>query len=199
MIVKHKMTGSATALSTFCIVCCVVSGCQAGGGVIETFDRSSGLTIVTDRMPAVFARTQGRYSRSARDYLYLGPVEVNERGIREYHLWVGVASTLDKDFLAAELTEPRTLVLDIGGAPVEFELRRWNDRLPRLAGQHIYEPPVAPSFTFSARMTLDQLELISSSPLVGAWIVSDQTSTVRYSLWAESPSWPAFSTYAGIR
>lgn len=176
-----------------------VAGCQVGGGIVERLDRQSGLTVVTEPAPAVFARTQGQLSRSARDYLYLGPVEVNERGLRQYYLWVGMASTIDRAFLAADETEPEVLLVEIDGVPIEFELDSWDDRLPRLAGRIVYDTVVTPSRRLAARVTLDQLALISGGAIDRVRITSGETPTVEYFLWEASAVWPGFSAYAGIR
>jgi len=177
----------------------LLSGCQSTGGVLERLDTTSGLTIVTEPAAAVFARTQGQFSRSARDYLYLGPVEVNERGLREHYWWVGLASTIDRDYLAANAATPSRLVIEVDGVPVEFELVPWDARVPRLAGRSIYDPVVAPAVVLAARLTLDQLALVAGARVDSVRIGADDGSTDEYFLWDEDATWPAFASFAGIR
>lgn len=176
-----------------------VAGCQAAGDVIERLDEDTGLTVVTDTAITVFARTQGQFSRSARDYLYLGPVEVNERGVLEYYFWVGLASTIDRAVSAAGSPAPELMVFDVGDAPVEFELQIWDQRVPRLAGSAIYDPVVRPIRIFAARVTLDQVELIAESEIDRVRIVTSNMPTVEYFLWQESAWWPDFARHAGLR
>jgi len=77
-----------------------VAACAGQSALLETLDERTGMTIVRSREPLVFARTEPRYSRSARDYVYLGPLATNRQGVREHYLWVGIATTLDRGFIA---------------------------------------------------------------------------------------------------
>jgi hypothetical protein len=186
-------------LPTSVLCAALLVGCQSTGSVNEVLDTQSGLTLVTDSELAVFARTQGQYSRSARDYLYLAPVEVNERGLRQYYLWIGLASTIDREFLAVDGMESDLLVLDIDGAPMEFELAAWDERLPQLAGRVIYEPAVAPASVMTARVTLDQLTRITEAEVDEISVGNQQNVSIAYSIWRGHAAWPAFLDRAGGR
>jgi hypothetical protein len=179
----------------FLVVCIAVSACQGGGGTVERLDSQSGLTIVTDREPVAFARTETRFSRSARDYVYLGPVELNERGAREYYLWVGIASTIDRNYLAAEATIPDLLYLNLAGEPMEFELTPWDERISQLARRTIYEPAVAPTVVLAARVTLDQLMRIAEAKPESIRIAGRDAPTMEYLLWNETSRWTAFASF----
>ena len=138
----------------------VTAACQSTGNTYERFDERSGTTWVVGDAPLVFARTEPRYSRSARDYVYLGPVEVNRRGTREQFLWVGVATTLDRGFLAPEISDPDRIVVMVGGEPVELLLEPWSRRVPALEAIAVYEPSVRPRLQLAARTTRDQLSML---------------------------------------
>jgi hypothetical protein len=175
----------------------LVGGCQSGGSVIERLDTGSGLTFVTDPALAVYARTETRLSRSARDYIYLGPVEINERGLREYFLWVGIGSTIDRDYLAGEASVPDVLYIDLEGAPVEFELIPWDERVPRLAGSQVYDPAVKLGRVMAARVTLDQISLIADGRPDSVRVARGGGATVDYFLWGDRAEWSAFLRNAG--
>jgi hypothetical protein len=172
-----------------------VAGCLSSGGTVERLDSQSGLTIVTDREPVAFARTDNRFSRSARDYLYIGPVELNERGAREYYLWVGVASTIDRNYLAGETTIPDFLYLDVAGAPMEFELKLWDERVSQLARRTIYESAVAPAVVLAARVTLDQLMLISEAKPESLRVAMRNATAIEYILWSDASRWATFAGF----
>ena len=192
------MTPGATYRSarfrvTLVLISIAITACQSNG-VVETLDARSGLTIVTEKAPVIYARTLSQFSRSARDYLYLGPVEINERGVREYYLWIGMASTIDRAYLVVESSEPGLMILDVPGDPLEFELGAWDERVPRLAGREIYDPAVTPARVYSARVTHDQIALIASSKPERVLMLGEQTSPTEYFLWEEGPEWPSYST-----
>jgi hypothetical protein len=176
-----------------------VTACQSAKPLIDGLDAQSGLTVVADDSPAVFARTLGQFSRSARDYVYLGPVDINERGVHEYYLWVGMASTIDRDFLAAELQVPTVLILEIDGVPMEFELKSRDERLPRLAGRSLYAPAVLPWQELAARVTLNQLALMLNAKIDSVRVGTDAGSTIEYVRWDDSPTWSTFAEHARLR
>jgi hypothetical protein len=171
------------------------AACQSGGGVVERLDRDSGLTIVTDPEWLVFARTEGRYSRSARDYVYLAPMEINERGARQYYLWVGIASTIDRPFLEASIMTPDTLFLELAGAPVEFELKPWDEALPPLSAFEAYDAPVTPTIVLVARITVDQLLLLAGQELPGIRVAARDAPSTEYVLWEQRSPWTTFANY----
>lgn len=195
---RHVAELRSSARAVLGLALILTGGCQSTGSVIERLDTSSGLTFVTDPALGVYARTETRFSRSARDYIYLGPVEVNERGRREYYLWVGIASTIDRDFLAGESSVPDILYVDLRGAPMEFELTPWDQRMPRLAGRRIYDPAVTPGRIMAARVTRDQISLISEGRPERVRVARTDEPTIEYFLWGDQVEWPAFLRNAGI-
>jgi len=173
----------------------LLGGCQTAG-VTEWLDRDSGLTLATDRVPAAFARTDSRVSRSARDYVYVGPVEVNERGSRQYYLWVGIASTVDRDHIPDPPGPPDFLYFDVDGAPLELPLDSWSERLPRLEGRTVYHPVIEPALVLAARVTLDQLDLIRQAAPDGLRLAEEGQPSLEYVRWSDGTLWPAFVDYA---
>lgn len=144
------------------IAAAVLAGCSAGGR-LEQLDEQSGATIVRGPSVLVYARTEPRYSRSARDYVYLGPVETNRQGAREYFLWVGVATTIDRGFIAPEAPQPRTLYIEVRGEPIELPLKAWHELVPTGFKKPMYSTTVPLREELAARVTLQQLALIGSA------------------------------------
>ena len=144
------------------IVAGVLAGCTSGGR-LEQLDERSGATIVRGPDVLVYARTEPRFSRSARDYLYLGPVETNRQGVREYFLWVGVATTIDRGFIAPDAQEPHTLYVEIQGEPIELPLKAWHELLPTGLTKPMYSTTVPVREELAARVTLQQLVLIGGA------------------------------------
>jgi len=128
-------------------------------------DERTGMTLVRGPEPLVFARSEPRYSRSGRDYIYLGPVQTNRQGVREYYLWVGVATTLDRGFLAPQANMPQTLFLDLRGEPIELKLRPWSEVMEPGRRRRDYRASVPLVAELAARVTLQQLTLLDAAPL----------------------------------
>jgi hypothetical protein len=143
-----------------------IAGCGAPFTALERLDERAGLMLSRAGEALVFARTERRYSRSGRDYLYIGPVEVNRQGVREYFLWVGVASTLDRAFIAAPAAAaPRTLVIVVDGEPLELPLLPWHELVRTSEVRPVYATAVPLSVELGARVTLQQLALFDRAPL----------------------------------
>ena len=171
----------------------LAAGCHGGAGLAR-LDEKTGITVVTDRAPIVFARTEARYSRSQRDYLYLGPVETNRQGLREYYLWVGVGTTIDRGYFAPPAATPQTLYVDVRGEVMELKLLPWQEREPALA-HALYKTPVQLRSQLAARVTLNQLDILAHESIESVRVTSSGGSagdTERYTRWDAAPTWPKF-------
>lgn len=158
-----------------------------GGGrsaVVEQLDERAGLMLRRGRATLVFARTEPRYSRSARDYLYLGPLETNRQGVREYYLWVGVASTLDRGFIAPDAELPQTLYATVDGEPMELPLKPLAELVRRTGTAPIYATAVPVRAELAARVTLQQLALLDAAALEAIGVASPPGPQRAYVRWA---------------
>jgi hypothetical protein len=171
----------------------VVAGCQGTAQLVpERFDENTGITYWSAGRPMVFARQAGQYSRSARDYAYIGPVETNRQGIREYYLWVGVGSTLDRDYLALPSEVPNVLFLLVKGELMELKLLPWSLGLPGLDASLVYDTRVDLDARLVARLTRDQLVLLARESSETLRFGRDDGRSDRYELWRSSPVWDDF-------
>jgi hypothetical protein len=169
----------------------LLAGCAHDAALIERLD-ASGVTIARDAAPLVFARTESRYSRSARDYLYLGPVETNRQGVRDYYLWVGIATTLDRGFIAPTVETPHMLYLNVQDEPIELPLRPWSEVLPDGGLEPLYETGVDTNTALAARVTLQQLELFATEALASVTTAAPNGDTREYFRWEQRQSWLDF-------
>jgi hypothetical protein len=181
------------------ILAAVLAGC-AGGGRLEQLDEQSGATIVRGPAVLVYARTEPRYSRSARDYVYLGPVETNRQGVREYFLWVGVATTIDRGFVAPEAQEPHTLYVEVRGEPIELPLKAWHELVPTGFKKPMYSTTVPVRGELAARVTLQQLSLIGgASPDSVSLATGDSSAPRTFVRWGGAANFDEFMAVVGGR
>ncbi|HUO67766.1 MAG TPA: hypothetical protein VMV37_09530 [Gammaproteobacteria bacterium] len=190
----------SSLLTTIAFVAALVAlaGCGSQTRVVrERLDELSGTTVLAGVEPMVFARTQPQYSRSGRDYLYLGPVETNRQGVHEYYVWVGVATTLDRGYLVPPAGEPERVFIDVAGEPMELVLRPWREREPGLHDARVYGTPVRLGAELAARVTLDQITKLAGEPLLSVRVVDRDGATREYYRWHEGSDWPAFLAAVG--
>jgi hypothetical protein len=189
---------AAAFVTTIALAASLVGACAQEAALIEMLDEH-GVTISRDAAPIVFARTESRYSHSARDYLYLGPVETNRQGIRDYYLWVGIATTLDRGFIAPTVEIPRMLYLNVQGEPIELPLRPWSEVLRDAGPEPLYETAVDTETALAARVTLQQLELFAAEPLASIATATADGDTREYFRWEQRQTWLDFIAALAIR
>ena len=140
---------------------------------------SNGLTVVTLNEPVVLALPAHELAAAARDYAYLGPVEINRMGERTYLLWIGLASTIDRKLINVRPSQAEVLALLIDGRPVTLPLVDWTtdlDRPPYDASAPLY-------VTLSAHASLNQIRMIARAESVEVQLISATGSARQYRKW----------------
>lgn len=177
----------------FCITALFgVAACAPQAPLNSRLD-ASGITVVTLADAVIVARPVAEIAVAARDYAYLGPIEVNRMGERRYFLWVGLASTIDRDLVNATPEAPRQLVFVADGQPMMLELAGWDiafDVPPYATGAPLYA-------TLSARTTLDQIRRIAAATSVEVHLISSSGAASHYRHW--QGGWPAWSLFSDAR
>ncbi len=149
----------------------------------------AGRTWLSVDAPVALSRPAPRFSRAARDYLYVAPVEANSGGMRRHYLWVGFGTTVDRRWPWAALPEARTLLLVLDGTPLTLPLEPWDAPL----GAALYRPPAPTYAVRRASVSLDELARIAAAASVEAQVVLGDGAVDTYELWSGSWSdWSAF-------
>ncbi len=108
----------------------------------------------------VLYRDNSAYAAHARDFVYLGPVEVNNMGSYDYFLWLGVWSTMRDERRADKRDGFETVVLIADGEPIPLEFAGWTlDSIG--VTKPVYVKPVAGAADAYYRVTIDQIRLIA--------------------------------------
>ncbi|MGI9260597.1 MAG: hypothetical protein ACR2QR_01105 [Woeseiaceae bacterium] len=140
---------------------------------------SSGVTVVTLEHSLVLAHSLPTIAAGVRDYAYIGPVEINNMGNREYYLWVSLASTIDREFLGLSPTDTSEIVFLVDDEPMQFSVVQWRTELD--APPYISSTPVYA--TLEAKTTLDQIHRIAAAETVELHLIADNASGSRYQFW----------------
>ena len=181
-------TRSAIVLHSL-LVLCLLAGCGTEPVREELFVEQTGLTWASMNDPIVLARNVPGFAVATRDYLYIGPVETNRRGTLEHYLWIGSASTVDRELRGNTLPSAEALLILADGAPIILELDQWSpgfDAAP-------YGSPVPTSHNWGARVSMNQIQKIAQSTTVEIRLASESDETAPYVLWHGSwESWQGF-------
>ncbi len=153
------LTGQLAGL----IVTMTVVGCASTSATInDKLDPLTGVTVTFSRTPLVMYRDNPSQAAYARNYVHLGPIQVNRSGSYQYYLWIGIWNTMQ----TADLSEHRdgfeSIVLFADGEPLLLELSGWT---PEAIGtsEPVYLKPVASTADAYYRVTADQIRLIAES------------------------------------
>jgi len=171
----------------------LTTGCVTSDPMTSWFDPETALNYAAMHEPLVVARSVNRVTVAGRDYAYLGPIDINRMGRRDYYLWIGMASTVDRALLDEDRPQAATLVIEVDGVPMDFPLAPWNpglDALPYPASTPVYE-------TFVARASLDQIDRIASAASVKVLFALDDGTASSYELWSgQWLDWTRFTARA---
>lgn len=98
----------------------------------------------------------------ARNYVHVGPIQVNRSGDHQYFLWLGVWSNMQAPNPAAQRDGLDSIVIFADGEPLSLDVSGWTpDAIG--ASEPVYLKPVASSTDAYYRVTADQIRLIAEA------------------------------------
>jgi len=155
----------------------VLVGCASDESLRSTLDED-GVTWAGMDVTITLARPAPRFSATARDYLYIAPIEGNDQGSRRHYLWLGLGTTVDRGWVLAAPSSAITLVLLVDGLPVALPLSSWDADVGML-----HDAPSPVYAVQRARVTSDQLQRIAHAQSVEVQLVAADGAAARYELW----------------
>lgn len=174
------------------VVGVLLAGCTSAPETRTRLD-SSGLTVVALADAIVLAHPVRNLAAAARDYAYIGPVEINRMGRRQYLLWIGLASTVDRELVGANPPQATGLVMIVDGEPMALSLADWETSLdlpPYDATAPVYD-------VLAARTSLDQIGRIAAADSVELHVVQGNDVAARYVTW--HGTWASWSVFVNER
>jgi len=135
----------------------LLSGCVSTSVLVEEkLDLGTGVTVTHATAPIVLYRDNSAYAAHARDYVYLGPVEINRMGEYSYYLWLGIWSTISDADRAYQRDGFESITLYADGEPLQLELVGWTLESIGVS-EPVYVKPVASAADAYYRVTIDQI------------------------------------------
>ena len=150
-------------LATAIILSLPGAGCVSTSTLVEErLDIGTGVTVTHATAPIVLYRDNSSYAAHARDYVYLGPVEINRMGEYSYFLWLGIWSTISDAERSYQRDGFESITLDADGEPLQLELVGWTLESIGVS-EPVYIKPVASAADAYYRVTIDQIRLIANA------------------------------------
>jgi hypothetical protein len=160
----------------------LASCASSPSAVSEKLDMRTGVTVTYATTPLVLFRDTPAQAAYARNYVNLGPIQVNRTGSLRYYLWLGIWNTLQ----TADISEHRdgfeSIVVFADGEPMMLNLTGWT---PESIGtsEPTYLKPVASSADAYYEVTLDQIRLLADARDIR--VRATGTSPREFDLWDE--------------
>jgi hypothetical protein len=163
--------------------------------VIESLDPGTGVTVLRTTAPLILYSDNSAYAAHARDFVYLGPIEVNTMGMRSHFLWLGIWSTIrDDERLLSDRSGFESVVLFVDGEPLPLELAGWTLDAIGIS-RPVYVKPVASAADAYYYVTLDQLRLLAAAQRIDLRVGAARPRT--YELWdQQEPARTALREFA---
>jgi hypothetical protein len=150
-------------LAVLIIMALPAAGCVSTSVLVEEkLDMGTGVTVTHATAPIVLYRDNSAYAAHARDYVYLGPVEINQMGSYSYYLWLGIWSTVSDAERSYERDGFESITLFVDGEPLQLELVGWTLESIGVS-EPVYVKPVASAADAYYRVTIDQIRLIANA------------------------------------
>jgi len=141
----------------------LLSGCASSPPTPgEKLDPQTSATMTFSTTPMVLYRDDPGHAAYARNYVSLGPLQVNSSGYYRYFIWLGIWNTNHTVAVAERRDGFDSIVLFVDGEPLTLELSGWTPDVVG-ASEPVYPQPVASALDAYYQVTEDQIRLISDS------------------------------------
>jgi len=142
------------------VVTLVLSACATPARTVsDKLDPLTSVTVTYSKSPLVVYRDSPSYAAHSRNYVDLGPIEVNKSGTYKYYLWLGIWTTLQMRSLPDLRDGFESIVLIADGEPLLLDLAGWTPAAIETS-EPVYPKAFASSLDAYYRVTADQIRVI---------------------------------------
>lgn len=165
----------------------MLAACSSSAPLVtQALDAGNGATVLRSTAPLIFYHDNSAYAAHARDFVYVGPVEVNNMGGRSHYLWLGIWSTMrDDERLATDRGGFESVVLFVDGEPFPLELAGWTLEAIGIT-EPVYVKPVASAADAYYHVTLDQIRRLATASRIDLRVGTARPVT--YEMWDQQGS-----------
>jgi len=152
--------------------------------LVQFLDKTTAVTVTRMTDPMVFFREQAGLAANVRDYVHVGPVEVNSMGERQYYLWMGVWSTIDRGAAGQDPLRDtyRKVVITANDRPMEFEIYS-EDPDALGTSESLYPRPGPGARNVFSRVTVEELRTMHEADYLYVSLGDSDSETDLYRVW----------------
>ena len=160
-------------------------GCASSPLTEEFLDPETSVTVSYTHTPIVLFIDRSGRAAFARDYLNIGPIQINQQGRQRHFLWAGIWTTLEANAIDDRADGFELLTIYADGEPILLDVAGWT---PTAVGatRSIYTKPVSSAVDAYYEVTIDQIRMIATANNLR--IQTSGEPGVSYELWDTSES-----------
>jgi hypothetical protein len=149
----------------------LLSACGAGQPtVVEKLDELTAVTITHSRTPLILSPDTPLEEDIARDFVQIGPIEVNRMGSLQYFLWLGILDTDHTEDQDEESKEEHpggyeSIVLLFDGEELPLNVHGWTQNSIG-ASEPVYKKLFKSATDAYYPATLEQIELLTAAEAI---------------------------------
>lgn len=141
----------------------LASACASPSRLTNNFlDQRTGVTVTSSVTPLLLYRENSSYAAYARNYVQLGPIEVNQSGNYRYFLWVSIWGTMQDAESGKQRNGFDSITIIADSEPLSLDLAGWTPSAIG-ASQPVYLQAVASAAGAYYFVTSDQIRLIATA------------------------------------
>ncbi len=147
-------------------------------------DEMTGVTVSTMLVPITFYRENQAIAVNTRDFASLGAVQINRTGDRNYYLWLGLWSTIDRSFTSEAGYRPGNGILQVFVDDRKLVFERYTEHVRKIGtAKPVYAISDPNTRTAFYRVTIDELRLMAESDYLSVAAGDASESLRTYSQW----------------
>lgn len=136
-------------------------GCAAGQAPsMEKLDEVTAVTYTYSRSPLILSPDIPLDRGTTRDYVQIGPIEVNRMGSLSYYLWLGISDIDNLESAAADHAGFETVFLVLGDQKIELKVLGWTHSAIGVS-EPVYKKLFSSSVDAYYEVTLEQIQRMS--------------------------------------
>jgi hypothetical protein len=151
----------------------------------EFLDPETSVTVSYTDTPIILYQDRSGRAAFARDYVNIGPIQVNQMGRDRYYLWLGIWSTIETQYERRQTSAFELVTVYVDGEPMLLDLDGWT---PAAVGvtRPIYVKPVSSAADAYYEVTIDQIRLLAAAQEIRVQTTGERSAS--YEKWDNSES-----------
>ena len=163
----------------------VLGACASSPGVQEYLDPETSATVSFVDTPLILYQDRSGRAAFARDFLNIGPIQVNQMGRQRYYLWLGIWSTIETNYDDKRADGFELVTVYADGEPMLLDVAGWAASTIG-ATQPMYSKPVSSAQEAYYEVSADQIRLLGTAAEIRIRTSGERSAS--YEMWDNSES-----------